>query len=224
MRQNDNPLTPKDMSAIARDLYSGTHGLRKVIQVWRPYICPFDIIIKSVTKGSSVFDIGCGGGLFLGLLAHLDPSITGTGIDASSNAIELARQMALRHPSGARLKFDARDDTDEWPEEHFDIVTMIDVLHHVPPKVQQNVFLAAASRVSPGGRLLFKDMAARPFWNVYANKLHDALLARQWVHHIPIQRVLEWAQEANLTPGAGTPKSIKTFWYAHEYTCFEKSV
>ena len=42
-------------------------------------------------------------------------------------------------------------------------------------------------------------MAERPRWRALANRLHDLVMARQWIHYLPIERVLAVAQAQGLT-------------------------
>lgn len=61
---------------------------------------------------------------------------------------------------------------------------MIDVLHHINPRQQQNVVKEAVSRVAPGGLFLCKDIDVRPRWRNLANRLHDLILARKWINNV----------------------------------------
>ena len=45
------------------------YGIRKVFSWARPWICPFDKFIFQVPENKSIFDVGCGNGVFLYLLA-----------------------------------------------------------------------------------------------------------------------------------------------------------
>src|SRR5207237_246924 len=61
-------LTARALSQMASELYPSGPPLFRALQVYRPYICPFEALISEVPKDATVLDIGCGGGLFLGLL------------------------------------------------------------------------------------------------------------------------------------------------------------
>jgi len=97
-------------------------------------------------------------------------------------------------------------------------VSLIDVPHHVPPAGQRECFLTAAARLGPGGVLIYKDMARRPVWRALANRLHDLVLARQWIHYVPVERVEGWAAEAGL--GLTRAARFNRLWYAHELRVF----
>lgn len=187
------------LRAAARELFQDAPPVRRLIQTYRIDICPFGRLISLIPPGSSVLDVGCGSGLLLGLLARSGRLARGVGFDASRDAIETAQAMARRvDPSGQQLVFHRLDASADWPGGTFDVVALIDVLHHVDPAAQQAVIARAASRVKPGGLLLYKDMASKPWWRAGWNRLHDLVLARQWIRYVPIGSVETWAGSQGL--------------------------
>lgn len=206
----------------AKDLFTRGPRLARTIQHLRPYICPFHLLVEVVTPGASVLDVGCGSGLFLGLLMKRIGLRTAVGFDFSSTAIALAQGMRenLSAADRAALRFECRDAGDEWPEGYFDVVSMIDVMHHVPPQAQKAVFAKAVSRVAPGGVLLYKDMADTPAMLSLANQLHDLAMARQWINYAPLEDVRDWGREAGLE--LEKEAACRMLWYAHEWLVFRK--
>ena len=190
------------------------------MQHLRPHICPFDELLPLVPAGASVMDIGCGSGLFLGLLHYFGFGIRGFGFDASHLAIDCANAMARRHGSG-HLRFEYIRKDDPWPEGQFDVVSMIDVLHHIPVEHQESVFRAAAARVSPGGLLLYKDMSDSPWYCAGANRLHDLIVAREWIHYVPVGITEIWAAASRLE--LQTAASFRMLWYQHDLRVFRRS-
>src|SRR5579864_2231784 len=167
-----------ELSALARELYIGGRWLPRKLQHWRPRICPFERLLPHVPAGASVLDAGCGCGLFLGMLAKTGRRPRGIGFDVSPAAISAASAMAQRVASTAgggagSLEFMRLDAGDPWPNAKFDVVSMIDVMHHVTPVGQRRFFAQAARHVAPGGALLYKDMCRRPAWRAAPNRLHD---------------------------------------------------
>lgn len=212
-----------DLARAARELFRGGGLARRKLMHWRPYICPFELILGWVPAGARVLDAGCGRGLFLGLLAARGFRIDGIGFDASPEAIECARQMARvfeRRGSDSRLAFRCLRAEDEWPEGSFDVVSLIDVLHHVPPDSQADVFRRAVPRIAPGGLLLYKDMCRRPWWRATANRLHDLVVARERISYVPVEAVEGWAAAEGL---ALVHSSDHTrLWYGHELRVFRR--
>ena len=190
----------------------------------RPYSCPFEVLIPFVPDGSHVLDVGCGAGYLLVLLASFQTSISGLGIDESSTAIDAANRMLQRlNESGSRctLNFSHVRGMDEWPREQFDVVMLVDVIHHVPPSLHKVFLQEAASRVRPGGVLLYKDMCLRPLWRRTANKLHDLLLAREWIHELSSQAAVRILVQSGFE--VCHAETIHRLWYGHELLVFRRT-
>ena len=214
-------LTPRALSRMAAGLYPEGPALFRALQRYRPYICPFETLIPEVPKGASVLDIGCGGGLFLGLVDAAGLKPAGTGFDVSPLAIRLAQGMAAKAgKAGARLDFQRLDADEPWPDGQYDVIAMIDVIHHVPPAAQEAVIRRASAKVKPGGVFLYKDMVKRPLWRAAANRLHDLVLARQWIHYVPVEAVERWAAAEGLTLERSA--LINRWWYGHELRVFRR--
>jgi 2-polyprenyl-3-methyl-5-hydroxy-6-metoxy-1,4-benzoquinol methylase len=190
------------------------------LQELRPFICPFVEILPLVPQGSTLLDAGCGAGLFLGLLADTGRIRQGAGFDSSNEAITLAKHMATNLPKEVAVDIKQIDATAPWPDQSYDVVSLIDVMHHVPPAFHANVLDRALGCIRPGGLLLYKDMATRPRWRAMCNQAHDLLMARQWIHHVPISFVERWAADHKMSNVAGGKAS--RYWYAHEWRVFRK--
>lgn len=217
-RGRPDDVAPGHLCASSRELFTGGPLLRRKLQHWRPRICPFHRLIPHVPQNATVLDVGCGCGLFLGLLAKSGPDVRGIGFDVSAEAIAIAQTMAAG--AGGKLEFLRLDIDEPWPQGAFDVVSIIDVMHHVPPDRQRAVLKTAAAHVAPGGMLLYKDMCRRPRWRAAANRLHDLLLARQWIHYLPIEDVERWAAEDGLS--LEHAEQINMLWYGHELRIFRK--
>lgn len=212
--------TSTTLSTRAKRLYGDTKTLAAQLQVMRPYICPFEEIIPLVPKGARLLDAGCGAGLFLGLLADCGVISSGTGFDSSESAIALAKKMTTKLPESVDVDIRHIDATAAWPSELYDVVSLVDVLHHVPPDAHTAVLSQAANCVRVGGILLYKDMATRPRWRAACNQTHDLLMARQWIHHVPIGFVETWARGHGMKQIAAGNAS--RYWYAHEWRVFQR--
>ncbi len=215
---------------MAASVFTTGPFLFRQLQRFRPYICPFEALIPHVPAGASVLDVGCGGGLWLHLLSATGRLGSGVGFDSSAGAIALAsgaRQSGAGGAGGvggavatehvrhqASLRFVHLDVRARWPGGLFDVVSIIDVLHHVPVSAQRKVIELACERVSAGGVLLYKDMCRRPLWRAWMNRLHDLVLARQWIHYARIEDVEAWAIAAGLV--VERRASFSRWWYGHE--------
>jgi 2-polyprenyl-3-methyl-5-hydroxy-6-metoxy-1,4-benzoquinol methylase len=110
--------------------------------------------------------------------------------------------------------------TDDWPIEAYDVVTVIDVMHHVPINRQHEFFVACARRVRAGGRLVYKDMCRSPAWRSVANRCHDVILAQQWINYVPIEQIEKWAKQESMK--LSRREAIPMLWYGHELRVFER--
>jgi len=215
-------VTPRRLSNWSSDFYQAGPLLMRKLQHWRPYICPFEELIRHVPDNATVLDAGCGGGLFLALVAASGKRIIGRGFDISPVAIRTAQEMSNRAAkAGSTLHFEVRPVSDQWPGGQYDVVSLIDVAHHVPPPFQEEFLLAACRHVRPGGVLIYKDMCCRPRWRAAANSLHDLVLARQWVHYLPITRVEAWVAGASMELVYRADR-LNRLWYGHELRVFRK--
>lgn len=205
--------------------YADAGALDRALVWGRPYICPFAPLASWVEPGSRVFDIGCGTGLWLLSLAATGRLAEGVGCDTNGTALATARMAAerfgARHPeTGTTLRFLETADIGGWPSGTFDIVSLVDVLHHIPAAHQAGFLRAAWARVRPGGRLIYKDMARRPAALAMANRLHDLVLARQWIQYFPIE------EAAAVLRDAGARLLHQQAWrravYAHELIVAER--
>jgi 2-polyprenyl-3-methyl-5-hydroxy-6-metoxy-1,4-benzoquinol methylase len=194
-------------------------GLPRFLTAHRPRICPFERLVDAIPAQSSVLDIGCGNGLLLYLLARAGRLREGIGVDIRRDAID-AGNAALRGFGVDRASLCVAGEPSSWPRQAFDAVTMIDVMHHVPPERQRETLEAACAMVRPSGLLVYKDMARSPAWAAWANRAHDLLLARQWIHYLPIAEVESGAAGSKMR--LVRSDSARLGWYAHELRVFRR--
>jgi SAM-dependent methyltransferase len=184
----------------------------------RPHLAPFDELLGVVPEGARVLDVGCGSGLFLALLAWRGPIGPSVGFDASKQAIAVANEMRAGLPGEQPLQFVVRDAGDAWPEGDFDVISLIDLVHHLPYELHRPVLQQAARRVRPGGLLLYKDIGARPRWKALANRVQDMIIAREWSRYADLDQVVAWAAEEGLEPLDCRP--VHRVCFPHELGAF----
>ncbi len=112
------------------------------------------INLHSPVKGLKVLDVGCGGGLISEAMAAFGAQVTG--IDMGEAPLSVAQLHLLE--SGLEVeykKITAEELAAERPE-HYDIVTCLEMLEHVPDPA--SVISACADMVKPGGDVYFSTI------------------------------------------------------------------
>lgn len=218
---NDADLNASKLAAVARGIYAEErHLLMRALQIYRPYVSPLAEVIREIPERSRVLDVGCGAGLLLLLLAKLDRIDSGFGFDVSTAAAKIAQAAALRMPHARSVTFEERPIDAGIPRGDWNVITLVDVLHHVAPSAQRTLVVELANLVPKGGRLIIKDMVTEPRWRAMANKLHDFVIARQLVHHVHQSAVQQWGAEQGLETVRQT--QINTLWYGHWMLVFDR--
>jgi len=206
-----------ELARIAQRLFRLAPLRERTLARLRPWICPFDELVSLLPSRAHVLDIGCGNGLLLGLAASQGHVESAIGIDADARAISTASQMAL-HAFPQRLRFSCTRAEDPWPAGPCSVISLIDVMHHVDPSHQLTLLDRACAAVPKGGMLVYKDMAERPRWRAGANRLHDLILARQWIHYLAIDSVVSRGQAQGLA--LVRRSTTARFCYQHELAVF----
>lgn len=108
--------------------------------------------------GQHVLDIGCGGGILAEALTQRGAQVTG--IDMAEAPLAVAKLHRLE--SGLDIEYTkaTAEDFAHTNPEHFDIVTCLEMLEHVPQP--NSVVKACARLVKPGGRVFFSTINRNP--------------------------------------------------------------
>ncbi len=215
--------TPLAISKTAGFLYQDSPLFARTVQRGRPYICPFEELTTSIPEGSTILDIGCGSGLFLGWLAAHGRIAKGVGVEPNPVALAAAEAMCKRLRElgvTAQLEFRRVRSEQDWPAGSFDVVSSVDVMHHVSLDARDAFLDRAASLVRPGGLLLYKDMAPRPRFYAMWNQMHDLVMAREWIRLQPIAKVEQWAARNGLRPERS--EAFRRVFYSHELRVWSK--
>src|SRR6185295_15713467 len=105
-------------------------------------------------RGRRVLDVGCGGGILAESMAQRGAQVTG--IDLSDKALKVAQLHVLE--SGVVLDYrhsSAEDFARERPQ-HYDIVTCMELLEHVPDPA--STVRACATLAKAGGHVFFSTI------------------------------------------------------------------
>jgi 2-polyprenyl-6-hydroxyphenyl methylase / 3-demethylubiquinone-9 3-methyltransferase len=113
----------------------------------------------SRVSGKRALDVGCGGGILSDAMARKGANVLG--IDLSSKALKVAQLHAMEAetPSVEYREVAAEALADEMPS-HFDVVTCMEMLEHVPDPA--SVVAACAKLAKQGGWLFFSTLNRNP--------------------------------------------------------------
>lgn len=177
-------LTNSMLSAFLRSRSVNGAGLIDKLKIgYRPFICPFVDLLDLLPAGASVFDIGCGNGMFLSLVAKFKKPAALGGVEISDRLIANAIQVCCDVDPNIPLHLSVGTALD-IPQSlaKFDHVFLIDVLHHIPKAKQWGALAHIHDRMSPGATFVLKDIDATRRMLTRCNKLHDLLLAGEIGH------------------------------------------
>ena len=117
------------------------------------------LIDRFIKQGDKILDLGCGNGRFFDLLKA--KNIFYTGIDSSEQLIKTAEQKYSNY--GA--KFLISDVLKlSFPENSFDAVVSLAVLHHIPSEQNRQIFFEQIKKVLKSNGILFLTS-----WNLWQN-------------------------------------------------------
>lgn len=108
--------------------------------------------------GKTVLDVGCGGGILSESMAGRGAIVTG--IDLGDKALKVAKLHLLESGRKVSYRKTAVEDIAKEEPHHYDVVTCMEMLEHVPnPASTVN---ACARLVKPGGWIFFSTINRNP--------------------------------------------------------------
>ena len=155
----------------------------------RKILPDLDGMHERLENGARVLEIGCGTGRFLMQLAKAWPEAHCTGADIDPTGIEIARKNIAKAGMESRVEV-IESDVADLPENSFDAVVMIEVLHEIAPQIRQHVISGCARVLKPGGWLLIVD-------ETYPSTVEEA---RRPEFQFPLQTGFEEMTWGNVIP------------------------
>jgi 2-polyprenyl-6-hydroxyphenyl methylase/3-demethylubiquinone-9 3-methyltransferase len=159
---NVDPLEIEKFSQLAHRWWDPTSEFRPLHEI-NPLRLNYIEELAGM-EGKSVVDIGCGGGILSESMAASGANVTG--IDLSEKALKVAKLHLLE--SGQQVdyrKITVESLAEEKPQ-HYDIVTCMEMLEHVPDPM--SVIQSCAKLAKPGGWVFFSTINRNPKSYVYA--------------------------------------------------------
>ncbi|ASP34115.1 hypothetical protein CHH27_13385 [Labrenzia sp. VG12] len=210
----------RDLSRFLYDLYDYEPKLLRRLISARPYVCPFDEIERHVPPGARLLDVGSGNGSLLAILLAAGRIREAVGCDVHEGALVSARTAAGRTGHGEQVSFQKIGGFEDLPSDRFDVVTMIDVLHHIAEKDRARAVAQSLERVAPDGIFLFKDMVEGPFWRRLAHNLDDYIFSGEWVTQVKTAALRRQVLESGFD--LVEEREIPRLWYGNTLLVFRR--
>lgn len=115
-------------------------------------------------SGKSVLDVGCGGGILSESMAALGARVTG--IDLGEKPLRVAQMHLLESGLEVEYRNVAVEELAAERPCHYDVVTCMEMLEHVPEPVA--IVDACARLLKPGGTCFFSTLNRNPKSYLYA--------------------------------------------------------
>lgn len=207
----------KELSSFLKRKHPKMGWLDKLKVVYRPYICPFSVLLSEVKNVDSVFDIGCGSGQLLLLISEFTEVKKIGGVEIKQRLIENAKALLGETNSEFLTVYNGK----ELPSEMitFDAILLNDVLHHIPKAQQESFLMEIYSKMKKGAILVFKDIDASSVW-VHFNRLHDFLLGEGGGQELSLNEMKRISENV----GFHIKRSFKKrqYCYDHYFLLMEK--
>lgn len=210
MRAMHSPPETRDLLRALQSPTAQLTGLEALKTRYRPLVCPLAMILEEIPEGARHLDIGCGGGSLMYLAARLRRVALTHGYDVSRAAVETAAALGKSVPD---FRVSILDDGELPRLDGYDAVTLVDVIHHIPPAEQESVILRILAGMDDGARLIILDINADRKLRAACNQIHDLLLSHEWVHPASPDRIAGVLRRAGAVVA---PVRLKhTLWYSH---------
>jgi len=141
--------------AFSRDISEITAGLHVVVA--RRLLPSIPGMKDRLDAGAAVLDMGCGAGGLLIRIAQAYPEVRCVGVDVDLHGITIARDNVALAGLDERVQVEHLDGGEIHHAGEFDLVTLFEVLHEVPPPVRAQVLANCHKALKDDGVLFILD-------------------------------------------------------------------
>ncbi len=152
-------------------------------------------------SGKTVLDVGCGGGILTESLAASGAKVTG--IDLADKSLQVARLHLLESGQQVEYRKVAVEELATERPAHYDVVTCMEMLEHVPDPAA--VVAACAALAKPNGHVFFSTLNRNPKSYLLAILGAEYLLnllprgTHDFAKFIKPSELAQWCRDAGLT-------------------------
>lgn len=164
----------KPVSEFYRNIFIDCKALKYKIKEWIP---PEEI--------TQVLEVGCGEGAIIELLIEVFPNAHITGIDITPHIGRMFRGDLNR----VTFKKETVKDFASSNKEKYDLVLIIDVLHHIAPEMHREFFNDTGKTLKNGGFFLLKDWAQSKTPIHFFSYLMERYVTGDKVHYLSIDEL-----------------------------------
>jgi len=133
---------------------------------WNPYWFVLETAKQLYSAGErTLLDAGCGEGIYATLFAAIGFKVAG--FDISPKSVEISRRLATANGFSGSTRFSVQAAEHlNYPDDSFDVVVGVDILHHVEvvPSVAELLRV-----LRPGGTALFREFVEVPAFDGIRN-------------------------------------------------------
>lgn len=209
-------MTAQILSFLKEQSSSYT-GLDRIKFAYRPYVCPFELLMGAIPHGAKVVDIGCGNGSLLAVVGHFLKPAALAGLEVKQSLVDQARKVLT--PYQAKIELFDGANLPDWMGEYSHVV-LNDVLHHVPKAQQKKFIESIVDKMAPHATLVLKDIDADHAVLCLFNKLHDFILSKEVGDERGARELASWLSQLK---GKITSQVYKrTLVYPHILFTFQK--
>lgn len=152
------------------DIISNHKKFKKFYSI-KKKIFPIKKCIEFFPDSGRLIDLGCGNGIFAGLLSLYYPNLEIIGIDDDERKINEASTVFKNLKNIRFLKNDITKT--DFPEgDHF---SLFDVLYLIPYNIQAEILSKINKSMTRDGILIIKEMDRKPFYKYLFNILQETI-------------------------------------------------